>query len=189
MIWFVGDTHFDWENIARHRGFDSAEAHDEFILERINERVMRNDRLIILGDFCSKNPQRWRQRIRCQEVWLVYGNHDRNGWGQCFSQAFQHRTIKLTDGFRVYLSHYPTAYWDGSHKGWGHLYGHTHQAREETLDRAFPGRRSMDVGVDALIHRFIQFRPIGETEISEVLQSRPGHDPVEFYRTNFGAFS
>ncbi|WP_437230144.1 metallophosphoesterase family protein [Planctomicrobium sp. SH661] len=187
-IWFVGDTHFQWPTIAKHRGFVSAEEHDATVLDAINEHVQRKDRLFILGDFCSKGPQKWRTQINCREVNLIFGNHDRQSWGQCFSQAWDQKVIKLWDGFHVFLSHYPNAYWPRSHYGAGHLYGHTHNQREATLDQLFPGRRSMDVGVDALIARFGSFRPISDQEVYCEFLKRPGHDDPEFYRTNFGVY-
>jgi hypothetical protein len=46
------------------------------------------------------------------------------------------------DHERIFVSHYPHAYWPRSHKGCLHVYGHVHAEREATLDAALPGRRS-----------------------------------------------
>lgn len=188
MKWFVSDTHFEWPSIAQTRGL-SMEDHDEMVLQSINRHVDRKHTLYILGDFCRRNAAKWRMRIKCSRVILIYGNHDKRSWGQYFIHAYEQRVVKVGGQMDVFLSHYPTAYWPGSHRGWGHLYGHTHQQREETLDQLFPGRRSMDVGVDALIKRFGEFRPINEFEVLYDFQLQPGHDNRDFYTERFGLWS
>jgi calcineurin-like phosphoesterase family protein len=181
--YFIADTHFESPKLAKFRGYENTEAHDARLIDTINRTVDYNDRLYILGDFANRNAGKYRNMIRCRDVWLIFGNHDRRSWRSLFADARESMTVKLSDGFRVFLSHYPTIYWDGSHKGWGHLYGHTHGAREQTMDEMLPGRRSMDVGVDVT-----GGWPLSEMQVSAILQSRPGHDPVEFYQQNYGGF-
>jgi hypothetical protein len=57
-----------------------------------------------------------------------------------------------------------------------------HRQREATLDVAFPGRRSMDVGVDNAKHLLGEYRPFSEDEVLEILLKRPGHDILSFYK-------
>lgn len=173
------------------RRFDTVEDQDEYILDELNRRVKRSDHLYILGDFSLRYPE-VRHRIRCKNVHLIWGNHDpRNkivnkGF---FSTLKEVNEIKLlrVDGVvqekhKVWLSHYAHAYWPSSHHGSLHLYGHTHSAREATLDAAFPGRRSMDVGVDNAKLILGSFRPFSEQEVLDLLLAQPGHDFVDFYR-------
>jgi calcineurin-like phosphoesterase family protein len=55
---------------------------DEELLARINERVGKDDRLWIVGDFAhgrnadEKTMRAYRDAIRCRDVRLVWGNHD-----------------------------------------------------------------------------------------------------------------
>jgi len=89
------------------------------------------------------------------------------------------------NGQRCWLSHYPHAYWPASHKGSFHLYGHTHDQREATLDAVFPGRRSHDAGLDTAFRRFGVHRPFTEMEVFDYLINRPGHDLPEFYQGSY----
>jgi calcineurin-like phosphoesterase family protein len=87
------------------------------------------------------------------------------------------------DNFKhqVFISHYPHAYWPSSHHGSFHFYGHCHTQREETLDQVFPGRRSIDVGVDNAALLFNDYIPLSERCLIDYLIQQPGHDPVSFY--------
>lgn len=63
------------------------------------------------------------------------------------------------------LSHYGHRVWHGSHKGWIHLYGHSHGS--------LPAYgKSMDVGVDVAISRLKSPRPFSATEILDIMDKR-----------------
>jgi hypothetical protein len=88
------------------------------------------------------------------------------------------RTKKL----KTVLCHTPMVFWEGSHKGWAHLYGHCHGQREDTLDQWLGAdRRSMDVSVDNIYKLTGSFSPLSEADLFRQLYYRLGHDPVEFY--------
>ena len=191
MRYYVGDPHFGHENIMNfaHRPFGSVEEHDEAMLAGINGTVGRRDRLIIVGDFCWKNPGLYRSRIKCPHVTLIRGNHDRRSYEQFFNEVHDYKVYRLT-GVKdfngrtasLFVNHYPQAYWPASHYGSLHVYGHMHDAREGTLDNLFPGRRSMDVGFDTAKRLLGEYRPFGESELVDMLMSRRGHDELDFYR-------
>jgi calcineurin-like phosphoesterase family protein len=183
---FTADLHLDHENILKitDRPFTSVLDHDEHVLENINRLVGRTDRLFVLGDVAWHSIGNHIDRIVCKDIHLVWGNHDRANFGKKFKTAEDVAEIKIgakPNEHKVWLSHYAHAYWPCSHRGSFHLYGHTHRQREETLDTLFPGRRSMDVGVDNARHLLGEMRPFSEHEIIEILGSRPGHDQIEFY--------
>lgn len=78
-----------------------------------------------------------------------------------FSSVSFYKELKI-NGKILILSHYAHRVWHGSHKGWYHLYGHSH----DTL----PGiGRSMDVGVDSAIRKFGIARPFSFNEIQTEL--------------------
>lgn len=184
MIWFTADLHFGCTKLVENTRpeFATIEEHDTYILTQINSSVGRKDRLIICGDFCRNNPQKYRQRIKCKNVWLILGNHDKPSWGKHFSECFLGRMIKLTHGFEVWASHYPHAYYSKSHYGAGHVYGHCHSQREDTLDAIWPERRSIDIGVDNARKLLGDYRPFDEHWIHGWMLAVSGHDDVEFYR-------
>lgn len=191
--WFTADPHFGHH--MDFRLFDTVEDQDAYILDEINRRVGRKDHLYILGDFSLKYPE-IRHKIKCKNVHLIWGNHDpRNkivgkGFFSTVREVHEVRLLRV-DGevqekHKCWLSHYPHCYWPSSHYGSLHLYGHVHSAREETLDAAFPGRRSMDVGVDNAKLILGSFRPFREDEVLDLLLAKPGHDFVDFYREKQG---
>ena len=190
MKYFIGDTHFATPGLIRGIGrvypgtarlFESVEAHDDYLIDKINYTVGRHDELIVVGDFAKEKPGRYRQRIKCKRVYLVLGNHDSRA--QCervFSRVVDTLVVKLLRKLKCVVTHAPHAYWNGSHKGWGHVYGHVHGQREETLNAAFPGRRAFDVSVENL-QRFFGYAPVSESFLYHYFIALPGHDQVSYY--------
>ena len=165
--------------------FPDIGAHDDCLIDATNAVVMPEDELYILGDF-AREPGKYRLRINCKHVYLIRGNHDPVQKSKnVFGEIPWMREVKLRgrEGtLRCILSHSPHAYWIGSHRGWAHLYGHTHGQREDSLDAAFGReRRGFDVGVDNLRVVFDDYFPIDEAELYNMLIRRKGHDPKEYY--------
>jgi len=167
--------------------FTNIEDHDNQLLDTINKVVDRNDHLVIAGDFAYGKPSKYRAKINCKHIHFVMGNHDRvKASENAFGTVRDTMTVKITDGAerrdKVVVTHYPNFYWDGSHRGYYHVYGHVHGQREDYMDMVEPERRSMDVGVDNIYRLFGYFGPISESQIYEVLGDRKGHDQLDHYR-------
>jgi calcineurin-like phosphoesterase family protein len=180
-VWITADTHFgspEILNVASRSQFSTIEEHDDHLLSYINNLVHRNDRLIVAGDF---GKEQYRHRITCKDVVLIRGNHDKKN-PKLFTRVLDGLSVRCPDGFKIWVSHYPHAYWDGSHNGHGHVYGHVHSLREQTLDNRFPERRSIDIGVDNAKRLLGEYRPFSLEEIHERLIRRIGHDQLSFYR-------
>lgn len=181
----IADPHFDHEGLIKITGrpFVDVQEWNGLLLENINSMVGRSDRLIIVGDFgFSKRTVFFRQQIKCKHIELIMGNHDQESRCRAaFGGSIWHqRVIKFFDT-KLYLSHYPHVFWDGSHRGWMHIYGHTHNQREAYLDSIWPERRSMDVSPDTAFDLFGEWRPFADHEVYERLSKRAGHDMLEFY--------
>jgi calcineurin-like phosphoesterase family protein len=189
MRYFIADTHFGhWKLVSNFprlhpgfaRPFESIEEHDEYLLATINYYVNARDELFVLGDFCTDKPGRYRAKIKCRHVYLIRGNHDpvqasRNVFGEI--PYIRHTKLRYGGkSMHAVLCHNPMAFWEGSHNGWAHLYGHCHGRREGTLDTWMPGRRSTDVSVDASA-----FHIHSEEELYLMFYDRPGHDLKSFY--------
>ena len=143
--------------------------------------------MIIAGDFAWGKPAPYRRRINCRHIHFVMGNHDKTkACENTFGTIRDTMTVKITDGDtrhdKVVVTHYPNMYWDGSHRGYYHVYGHIHGQREQYLDMIEPERRSMDVGVDNIYRLFGYYGPISENQLYGVLGDRQGHDNLDFYR-------
>jgi calcineurin-like phosphoesterase family protein len=163
MKWFTADTHFDHEKLLASRPrFSSIEEMNAVILEGINRNVQRSDELFILGDYCWNKPGSFRNKINCRKVHLIWGNHDKENYGQHFSEKHDVKMIKVGE-HSCWLSHYPHCFWPSSHHGSFHLYGHMHYQRELWMNYALGDqRRSMDVGVDSINAYLGSYRPISE---------------------------
>jgi calcineurin-like phosphoesterase family protein len=193
--YFIADPHFGHEALIRgmlrryprsNVLFPSVEAYDDHVIGAINTVVGEHDELHVLGDF-GEEPGKYRMRIKCKHVKLTRGNHDR--YERCknvFGPDIPYqREVKLrgdSGTLKCILSHSPQAYWFGSHKGYAHLYGHTHGQREDTLDMALGSeRRSFDVGVDNIRVQFGDYFPLDEAELYAMLIVRKGHDHPQDY--------
>jgi calcineurin-like phosphoesterase family protein len=166
--WFTSDTHFRHPNVARRRGFDTAEEHDEEIARRWNARVRPDDTVWHLGDV-GRGGDRYEDVLVLSVVaglngtkHLVLGNHDAPHPLHSDSHKHQRRWLEVFDsvqsvarrkweGETVLLSHFP---YTGDHttvdrhpefrlpdKGFRLLHGHLHGHRPHLP-------RMVDVGVD-----------------------------------------
>jgi len=179
--YFTSDTHFNCPAlVANTRSWTTPADHDTYLAECINEVVGAKDRLVIVGDFCNGQPQKWRNMLKCRNIWLVLGNHDKPSLMKaCFGVNNTRESLMVKLGAsRVFCSHYPHAHWDRSHYGVFHAYGHVHGQREDELDRFYPQRRSVDVGVDNAVKFYGKPCPFPEEWFTEVLASRTGHDTI-----------
>lgn len=205
MRYFMADTHFHHPSRgARGRGgiiammarvnpdtkklFSCQEEHDEYLIASINSTLNRGDELIIAGDFAFDKPGRYRQQILCKHVKLIRGNHDRleksrNVFGTVVDELHTKAYNKSGNDFvKLFITHYPNWFWDGSHAGWAHLYGHTHGMRETYMDSIEPQRRAMDIGVDNIYRLYGNYQPLSEIQIYDYMAVRSGHDDLRFYK-------
>ena len=166
--WFTADFHLGHANIIPFcsRPFATVGEMDQAILERLNASVKANDIPYFLGDFCMGSHARvvaYRRRIRCQKIFAVPGNHDKQArklkedllWLDNLAEVSIH-------GQPIVLCHYALRVWNRSNRGSWHLYGHSHGRLPEVHNSL-----SMDVGVDT--H---EFRPWHYDEIAGVMRRR-----------------
>jgi calcineurin-like phosphoesterase family protein len=160
-IWVTADTHFgDSDALVRFgRPHGDACTMDEALLEAINARVGKRDRLLHLGDVFGgpawdERPARRAARdllarIRCRHVTLVRGNQDprARSFERTFDAVHDLLDLRVPDPhdaartLRVVCCHYPLRQWRGMWNGAVHLHGHSHGSlREEG--------RAIDAGVD-----------------------------------------
>jgi calcineurin-like phosphoesterase family protein len=91
---------------------------DGTLLENINNNVDINDVLYHLGDFCLGEASKYREQIKCRNVFIILGNHDprlKSPKLKLFSRLFTdvYTTKKLYfEDVILYLSHYP--FWNNT---------------------------------------------------------------------------
>jgi calcineurin-like phosphoesterase family protein len=190
-VWFTADTHLGHGNIIKYclRPFlspaeralvekDSRNAprlsretvarHDDALIDAINSRVQREDTLWVLGDFCWGGlsvARAYRERIVCNDVRLVRGNHDAPDVGAAFDRVIEQGMIRV-EGQEIWLNHYPMRSWNKAFHGSWHLYGHVH-GRLTDEDAREAWRLTRDVGVDAC-----GYRPVSFAELSDYMGPR-----------------
>jgi calcineurin-like phosphoesterase family protein len=167
MIYFTSDTHYGHKNIVRGvtswpegnqcRDFKTLEEHNEKLVESINSVVGQDDILYHLGDWSFggvENIFKFRERIICNTVHLILGNHDehiyknRDNCQEVFQSVNSYLEIEIEKNFIV-LSHWPMKIWNKYHKGSWQLYGHCHNnLKPDEWWTKQNRRRTMDIGVD-----------------------------------------
>ncbi len=172
---------------------DAVDMMNDHLTDQINDIVGVDDTLWHLGDwaFARKDDyyrkcRFYRDRINCQHVNIIWGNHDTKTCEMpkdddyvirdLFEYAFKLQDIRVPgQKARIFLSHYAQAVWDKSHRGAWNLYGHSHSSAEKALERHFPHRKSIDVGVDNAKLVLGEYRPFSLEELQGLLLGRLGH--------------
>ncbi len=149
MRYYISDCHFYHENLNKgldKRGFENKEAMNEYMIRRWNEKVRKNDEVVILGDFSMAQGEDTNKILEQLNghLFLIRGNHDhylksrrfdagRFGWVKDYEELHD-------DKRKVVLSHYPIVAYNGQYKRDAEgnattymLYGHVHDSFDEYL--------------------------------------------------------
>lgn len=193
QLFFTSDTHYSHSNICRAtttwnnsdnltRDFKSLEHMNSVIVDNINDRVGQDDILIHLGDWSFGGFDKiaeFRNKIMCENVHLVYGNHDhhimnnRENIQDLFSttqpilwnlEIRKQITKQHVEKFMFVCFHFPIASWENMNKGVMHLHGHVHLPSHHKLGDG----KSLDVGVDGN-----NLKPYSLNEIINLLKDQP----------------
>lgn len=153
MRYYIADTHFHHaalnEKMDR-RGFGSVEEMNEYMIQRWNEKVRKNDEVVILGDFSwgdAEATSKILDRLN-GKLYLIVGNHDhflndRNFDASRFIWVKDY--AELNDNKRkVILSHYPIACYNGQYRRNEQnvpktymLHGHIHNTQDQVFLDAY----------------------------------------------------
>jgi calcineurin-like phosphoesterase family protein len=178
-IWWTADLHFAHANILKHmpargRQFADIEHMENCFIADINHRVKPNDTLVIAGDFCWKAARvgSFRQKLNVRNILFAFGNHDAHSATGAFSQV-GHMLFPKFKGKHFHVQHYPCVSWRKMSHGGIHCYGHSHGMFEEELDRLWPYRNSIDIGIDNAYRLHGVFRPFHIDEVIERCSNAP----------------
>lgn len=192
QAFFIADTHYNHANICsattswipkgrNTREFASLEAMNDALVTNINEVVGEDDILIHVGDWSFggfDSIAEFRNRIKCKNVHLVFGNHDhhqrkdKNGIRSVFTSCHDVLFLNIrrpgTDGkmekYNFFCMHYPVASWPDMNAGVIHLHGHVHLPPHQ---RVADGK-AMDVGVEGN-----GLKPISLDEVLDIMKTQP----------------
>lgn len=153
MRYYIADPHFFHDSLNTKmdcRGFASGEEMNAYMRKKWNDRVRRNDDVIILGDLSWGSAQQTNELIwqLNGRLYLIQGNHDRFLKNKAYD-ASRFVWIKpyeeMSDSKRkVVLCHYPVFCYNGQYRvdSKGNpktymLYGHVHDTFDQRLAERF----------------------------------------------------
>ena len=147
--YYISDLHFFHEALLTKmdcRGFADCDAMHEYMIRRWNEKVRRQDEVVILGDVSMERGKKTSEILdRLQgKLYLIVGNHDNYLSDRRFDPSrfeWIRPYAELHDnGRKVVLSHYPICCYNGQYRRDKEenpktymLYGHVHDTRDERL--------------------------------------------------------
>jgi len=134
-VWFTSDLHIGHPKIAELRGFSTVKEHDDTIIHNISSKLLKRDKLFILGDVVWK-PMHLRRldEISCYKE-LLFGNHDKLSTKE-YMKYFQklHGFVRYKN---FWLSHCPI-HPQEIHRCMGNIHGHIHnKAATKPLDKPY----------------------------------------------------
>lgn len=163
MRYYIADPHFFHAALNTRmdrRGFESVEAMNQYMLDRWNEKVRKNDEVVILGDLSWGKAEETNALLEQLNgrLYLIQGNHDRflknkdyNAGRFVWVRPYE----ELQDNKRkVVLCHYPIMCYNGQYRvdEMGNpkvymLYGHVHDTQDQRLLEQFQEitRKSLSV--------------------------------------------
>ena len=153
MRYYIADLHFFHESLNTkmdNRGFENVEAMNQYMIDKWNQKVRRNDEVVILGDLSWGKAEETNELLRKLhgKLYLISGNHDRFLKNKNFDSS-RFEWIKpyeeLQDNNRkVILCHYPIMCYNGQYRldEEGNpktymLYGHVHDTHDQRLMEQF----------------------------------------------------
>ena len=154
---YISDLHFGLESMITlcNRPYPNIEEMNKDIVKICNSAVEPEDVLVILGDVAqyAYNPVKELKSIHCKKL-LVTGNHD-SRWlkdkefRKCFVDIVDNEIIYDKE-YKIFLSHYPMAEWDGFYKGIYHFYGHIHNSESGAANVMSLYKKAVNVGIDTI---------------------------------------
>lgn len=175
MIWFTSDLHFGHNNIIKYcdRPVADAKEMDRLLIKNINDNVMPDDTLYMLGDFGTggwSNMVNILKQITCKNIHYIYGNHDKNmrhdNVTKMFLSVQDYKEINVEGQF-IILSHYAMLEWNACHRGSWMLHGHSHNTLEYPPN--LKNCKIHDVGVDMPDWNM---RPVSFDELKKIMDKR-----------------
>jgi calcineurin-like phosphoesterase family protein len=146
---------------------------DATIIGNYNKVLKPDDTLKIVGDFSMSNDfyqiLGYVQRINCNHIELVLGNHDylsEEAYRSIFWKVYV-RDFFNFNGQQVVLDHYSGRIWYNSHRGSWLLWGHSHGAVSDY-------GLSFDVGVDKW-----DFKPLSMKQVSDIMKTKKQHHIIK----------
>ncbi len=188
-VYFTSDTHYNHKNYVRGisswsedaklkcRHFNTLEEMNETILSSINNTVLQNDTLFILGDIAFGGHQNigiFFEKLVCENIVWVRGNHDHN-----MHLYLSNPKIKMCGdilnidvlGTKMVLSHHPMFHWLNQEDGTWNLHGHLHGDEDEVL-KMIHQYKSFDVGIDNFYQKYNKYGVFSLEMLQDIMKNK-----------------
>lgn len=152
-------------------------AHNQWIVNTINERVTDTDHLYVLGDVAFGSQ--WEAAALIDKInghrHLVLGNHDSN-LADFYKSSGLFETVTMYaevvyNKKRIILFHYPIAEWSAGHYSSLMLHGHTH-GNFDYEKAGLANKRILDAGWDNSKKAFGFYGPISFEQVQSYMDGR-----------------
>lgn len=153
MRYYIADLHFFHEAMNTRmdrRGFADVKEMNEYMIDKWNRKVRKNDEVVIIGDLSWGNAEETSMLLRQLngKLYLIQGNHDRFVskttmdlrrfvWIKPYEELYDNRR-------KVILCHYPIICYNGQYRLDENgnprtymLYGHVHDTQDQRLVERF----------------------------------------------------
>jgi calcineurin-like phosphoesterase family protein len=125
VVRFIADLHFGHENMAKHRGFPSAEEQDEFIVSQWNKTVSKRDVTYILGDVTMEKANYDILNRLNGKKYVILGNHDKIGHTRKLLE-YVDSVAGMTQYKGIFLTHCPVHPMEMGYRVKYNIHGHIH---------------------------------------------------------------
>jgi calcineurin-like phosphoesterase family protein len=126
QVRFIADLHFGHKFVAEHRGFESIEAHDEYIIAQWNRVVHKRDITYILGDVTMEKTDSYPLLDRLNGIKrVVLGNHDKPKHVPELLKYVE--TVSGMEKYKgIFLTHCPIHPMEMDYRVQRNIHGHIH---------------------------------------------------------------
>lgn len=187
-VFVTSDIHFCHDNIIKYcnRPFATSEEMNAKIIEKWNKVVSFDDDVYILGDFALIREENHENKFKklvylTQSLngnkYLLFGNHD-------YFSIDEYKEAGFKDVYQGILEiqlnkhwwnmcHYEMTFWNNSHRGSYHLFGHEHWPyqivpKHSVYEEMKWSERKYNVCMDAN-----GYKPVNINELVKILDERP----------------
>lgn len=159
---FIADLHLGHESMAIKRGFESAKAMEEYLIQKWNSVINKRDKVFILGDITMETNKYYQLGRLNGLKHVVLGNHDKHNHVQSLFQYVQQISGMVSyNGY--WLTHCPVHPRELSFRVKGNIHGHIHEHTVYGNDD-LPDNRYMCVSCEHLDYTPIEFNKLTNKE-------------------------
>ena len=195
MRYYISDLHFYHKNMLNKldcRNFKNIEEMNKFMIKQWNEKVKKNDEVVVLGDFSFGNYNDTLKIINQLngKIFLIKGNHDHHFLNEkkpiSKIQWVKDYAEMRDNGRKVILSHYPIIFYNGQYNlSNGNaitymLHGHVHDSYDQKLLDEFVtkirksnnGRQNIPANIINCFCMYSNFTPLSLDEWVQLNKKR-----------------